>query len=203
MKIYKVAKITTEDCVSWLIQNKFPNSQPSEWKRRSKKNIRGRIVRVFENIQNGTTMEVDESNGTIVEARQVGKLTSSIPNPVSDKPQSTIPKSKIVYGWATKRTPSSEEDLDGYLSLAPRDDYSSDNFDQEDDEIISKILMDNDFMPADETHIEIPRGRKAQLQTLLTTNPQLMSLMQYDNAYQKFLSGYEGTYEFEYDKPLK
>lgn len=219
MKIYKIAKVTSEDCVAWLIQNKFPNTHPSEWKRRSKKKADNYIVRTFENITSGQTWDVYEANDAIVPA-QIQTLLSRTPIPSitkqkvanPDSPEFSIipsvpkqkvasPKSKIIYGWATVRTPDSEEDLDGYLVVAPRGDYGGEYLDEEADEAMSVILMNNGFMRADETNIEIPRGKKAQLQNLLNTDPQLMSLLQYDAGFQKYLSKHPGPYEFEHDKP--
>ena len=200
MKIYKIAKVTSEDCVAWLIQNKFPNTQPSEWKRRSKKRDGNVIVRTFENVVSGQIGEVYEGNGTIVPTPSVGSPVFSI-TPSAPKQNIASPKSKIVYGWATVRTPDSEEDLDGYLVVAPRGHYDSDDFDEEADIAISTILINNGFVRSDETNIDIPRGKKAQLQTLLNTDPQLKSLLQYDAGFQKFLSEQEhGPYDFEYDK---
>jgi hypothetical protein len=91
MKIIKLAKVTTEDCVAWIIQNYAPDTKPSDWKRRSKTKQGNVIVRLFENANTGVTYNVYEQNGAIVSS----PAPNSQPNPApSVKHQ---PKQKKIY----------------------------------------------------------------------------------------------------------
>ena len=79
MRIFKLAKITSEDCVNWIVSNVAPETLLGCWKRRSKRKVGASLVRAFENSNTGDMVEVVEQNGQIVSGRAVGS-TEQVPS---------------------------------------------------------------------------------------------------------------------------
>jgi hypothetical protein len=178
-------KITTEDCVNYLIHI-FPATQAKDWKRRSKKWNSGATIRTFENVATGQTYEVVERNGSIVDAN--GK-------PPAPKPETSNAKSKYVYGLATVRTDEvfDNDDTDGFLCVAYRGKYTTDQVEED----VCNMLEELGVIGADETNFEIPKGKKEKVIEALKNN----SLIAYDPDFQKYLQKFSETYGWAYDKP--
>jgi hypothetical protein len=62
----KMNKVTSADCVAWIVANEEPTSQPKDWKRVSKRQATpAHIVRIFRHRQSGMEVTVHEWNGVI------------------------------------------------------------------------------------------------------------------------------------------
>jgi len=85
-------EVTTEDCVSALVKAK--GGSPSDWKRRSKKKQGDDIVRTFENVKTGETVDVVEKFGQIVFGPGAALRTFSVK--VSKEELAGI----IAYHWS-------------------------------------------------------------------------------------------------------
>ena len=75
-----MSKVTSEDCVRWIVENVVPTSKPADWKRVDKRKAGLDVVRTFENRITGKKVEVRESQvsgGTSVVAPRTfrGTLT--------------------------------------------------------------------------------------------------------------------------------
>ena len=110
-------------------------------------------------------------------------------------------KTKYICGWATVRTEDSEEEHDGYLILSQRKAFDKDGHGDEDiGEDIAVLLQKYGVYGADESSFEIPKGKKEELKTALTNDPQIRSLVEYSRAFQKSLVPYDSIYDFEFDR---
>jgi len=67
-----MAKVTSDDCKKWIVQNLCPTSETKDWKRRSKHKDGNEVIRTFENVEVGILLEVVECNGAIIRGRKAG-----------------------------------------------------------------------------------------------------------------------------------
>ena len=115
MKIFNISsgnisKVTSEDCVAWIIANMAPNSVSGDWKRRNKKKIGNYIVREFENVKlaqfgSNAIVKVYEINGQIVPEPS---------NPSSSEADANSSGGQVYYVIAKN---TMEEDFNSVLLL--------------------------------------------------------------------------------------
>ena len=95
-------KITTEDCVKFLCDSKH-GGNPADWKRRSKCNCPGGVVRRFENISTTYEVSVYERGGSLF-------LDSVTPG----------------VGWVFAMVDDEDQEAGYHVDIAPRGDWDDD-----------------------------------------------------------------------------
>lgn len=85
-------KITTEDCVEYIMANLAPDTTEKDWKRISKKKWYDGILRQFENRKTGKVVDVFEKAGVITKASYLDPDAETLDSGLVP----AVPKSKSV-----------------------------------------------------------------------------------------------------------